>query len=151
MNIEIENIKKIIDVMRKDIDFLKNSIINKDTRQHFEINLSYTDNKIFDKDLFTRLLVSRIPIDKISFKTSYSIDSKYLSNLFPDLKMYNNNITIFIITKNAILPESFKNNISKIINHEFIVKNYKNSDDFNERTSSIQDLLPYNINSMIIY
>jgi hypothetical protein len=151
MEIELENMKKTIAIMRKEIDFIKQSLFTGDTRRHFEINLSYTDNTIFDKDTFVRLLISRIPLEHISFSSSYTIDCKYFSNLFPDLKMYNNKITIFIITKNALLPETFKSNLSKVLKYEYNLNHYKDAKSFYNSSACYDNLQPYNINNMIIY
>jgi len=111
MNLELDLIKKDIQNLKNEISLLKNYITTKDTRKYFKINFTYTDDKQFKPEPFILEFSSKLSLEHASLTFISKEDTTYYTSLMPELKVYHNDITLFIITKDAILPQVLEKNL----------------------------------------
>jgi len=104
MNLEIELLKKDIQYLKNELAILKQHIVCKDLRKYFKITFTTTGEKSLEIEPILYELHSKIPLDNISCQIEQYEDTTYYTTLIPNLKLYNIHVTLFIITKNTILP-----------------------------------------------
>lgn len=143
MNLELDLIKKEIQTLKTEVSLLKEYITSKDTRKYFKINFSYTDDKEFKPELFILDFSSKLSLDHASLTSISKEDTTYYTSLMPDLKVYHNDITLFIITKDAILPQVFEKNLESFPGKTFyqcfldINEFYKETSKYNLQTYQV--------------
>jgi hypothetical protein len=144
MNLELDLIRKEIQILKQEVSLLKEYISAKDTRKYFKITFSYTDDTEFKAEPFILDFSSKLSLEHASLTALSKEDTTYYTSLIPDLKVYHNDITLFIITKEPILPQFFENSL-KCFPGKSSYLSYTNIEDFYKETSK------YNLQSYQVY
>lgn len=134
MNLEIEVLKKEIQILKHEVALLKEYITAKDTRKYFKIHFSYTDDKEFKAEPFILEFSSKLALEHASLHSTSKEDTTYYTSLMPELKVYHNDITLFIITKDAILPQIFEKSLESFPGKPYY-QCYTNVEEFYKETS----------------
>lgn len=145
MNLELEVIKKDILTIKQELNLLKEYITAKDTRKYFKIHFTYTDDKEFKAEPFILEFSSKLALEHASLSSISKQDNTYYTSLMPEFKVFHNDITLFIITKDAILPQTFEKSLESFPGKSDY-QCYTNVDDFYKETSkySLQTYQVYN-------
>jgi len=145
MNLDIELLKKEIKTIKQDISFLKDYITSKDSRKYFKIHFIYTDDKDFKAEPFILDFSSKLSLSHASLYFVSKQDTTYYTKLMPELNIFHNEVYLFIITKEPILPILLDTHIS-LFPGKTTYSSYLDSDDFYKETSkySLESYKVYN-------